>query len=361
MNNKKKILVISMRGGFGHIRAGEAIMDYARENMPNMEVEHVNIANIDESLKTYASVYEQMSKKMPILWSIAYKYPIFSFLTKRLGGVRGVLSRKIKNYVLQKKPDVIIFTNSLIIPLFFPFNKNPFLETKIGVVITDYHGHAYHNFPFIDCFFVSSQNVARELREAGVGEDKIVVSGIPINPRFYIEENVKDLKVKYGIGNNHPVVLVIASFKITKEDLLNLIGRLTEAVPPINVIVLANGQQETYDLVKDNFSHKSNIVIVNWTNLIEEYIKISDVVVSKAGGLTVSECLTLNKKMIIINPIPGQEEYNTKFIESSGFGLKANKAGDIVKLLHKVLSMKNNSQDTLPKGNPSEKILKYFL
>ena len=367
-----------MTAGFGHIKAGQALLDYAEKNLPNVTAEHIDIANIDSSFKKYSKIYDAISKKFPFIWGTLYAvsdFNFFAFLVKKINIFSYFFSGKIKKYIYEKNPDAIIFTNVIPLPLFaFAFRKM-FPAIVMGVVVTDYHGHSYYNFSCIDYYFVANKEVGRDLEKSGVKKEKIVVTGIPINPKFYIKENIGDLKLKYGINNDFPVVLLIASFKISKNDLVALVRQLIKLELPIaeqsrihdkigtkiNLIFIANKNKEFYDIIKNSFLDRQNLLLVNWTDVMEEYMKISDVVISKAGGLTVSECLALKKPMIMVNPIPGQEEYNAEFVERNNFGREVFNVGEIIKILPEViLSSKTDQMNLIVQENPCKKVFQYL-
>ncbi len=235
----KKILIISMTGGFGHIRAGEALLEYAKENLKNINVEHVDIITIDPSLKKYATkFYDVTSKKFPFVWRMFYEFPPVFLTSKKMIGFLGLFNDKLKQYVAQKNPDIIIFTNIIMLPMLAPTISKHFTNIKMGVVVTDYHGHPYYNFPGINYYFVPSEEVSKDLEALNIGKENIIVTGIPISPKFYIKENIEELKLKYGITNGDPVVLFIASFRISQNDLLSALNQLLDVKPKINIIFL---------------------------------------------------------------------------------------------------------------------------
>ena len=366
MNQKRRILIVSMTGGFGHIRAGEALLDYAKEHVSGVQAEHVDISNMNPLLKKITvKLYDTASKKLPFLWGTLYKLmdvKLISFILKKIGGINYSSSRKIKDYILKKNPDEIIFTNVIPLPLFNAGFRKNFTHTKMGVVVTDYHGHPYYNFPWLDYYFVAAAQVKEDLENIGVPKEKVTVTGIPINPRFYVQENISDLKLKYGIKNEFPVVLLIVSFRISKKDLVETTRQLLLFAPRVNVVCLTNGNAEFYQILSDNFKTHERFFSVNWTNVIEEYIKMADVVITKAGGLTVSECLSLRKPLIMVNPIPGQEEHNAEFVEKNNFGVKARHINEIINLLPKmILQAKNTQMLLIPHENPCEKIFEHIL
>lgn len=361
---RKKILIISMKAGFGHIRAGEALIDYAKENLLNFDIEHVDLLDISPSFKFFLHFYDIASKKIPFIWGTLYKISnrqSVSSAIKKISIFNKIFSRRIKSYVRKKNPDGIIFTNIVPAPIFAPACRKILPNSKFGAVITDYHGHFHYNLSCMNYYFVANQEVKDDLIKTGIKEEKIAITGIPINPRFYIKQDIKELKSKYGLDNIYPVVLFIASFRLSKTDLISAVRQLLTIVPKINLIFIANGNQKFYNTIKHYFPDEERLLPVNWTDVIDEYMKMSDVVVSKAGGLTVSECLCLRKPLIIINPIPGQEEYNAEFLEKNNFGIRVNKINEIIQVLPKMLSSpKNNPKYSVYQKNPCAKIFKYF-
>lgn len=356
---KKKILILSMLSGFGHIRAGEALLDYAKENIKNAHVEHVDICNIDNAFKRYAKVYDFLIKRFPLVWKITYKY-VPAYIAKKFVFMGSITRNKVIGYIKKENPDIIIFTNVTIIPIFINELKKILPKTKMSVLVTDYHAHPYYIFKNIDYYFVSHSKIKEDFVNMGVAPEKLVATGIPINPRFYIKQDILELKSKYGIDKTVPTVLLIASFRISKKKLVYLVRQLLDFETKINLIFIANGKQLIYNLIKNNFPNNKRLHIVNWTNTMEEYIKVSDVVISKAGGLTVSECLAIKKPMIIVNPIPGQEEHNAEFVQENNLGQKVKDIKEVMKVLPRFIS-KKNGENLVPGKNPSEEILKTLL
>ena len=273
---------------------------------------------------------------------------------------------KEKNQTDSKLLDSSIYTtgilnNALVLTMFKPGYRKFFPEVKIAIVLTDYHGHPYYKFSDIDYYFIPHPEIKKDLLKIGIKEDRVIVSGIPINPRFYINQDIQELKLNYGIKNNLNTVLLIASFHISKSKLVSMISQLLNYKPELNVLFVANGKNDIFSLISRNFKGHDRLFIVNWTNTIEEYIKMSDVVISKAGGLTVSECLAIKKPMIIVNPIPGQEDYNAEFVERIKMGIRIKNVKTITNVLPRYISLVNNEKRITLQENPSEKIFQVLL
>ncbi len=365
----KKILIISIAAGSGHIRAAQALAEYAQASLPDISAEHINISDIANPLiKLFnQDIFELSIENWPKAWGKAYEAsdnrPMASVLG-RASKLQRPFNYKVSRYLKSKNPEGVIFTHPSLAQIMAASFRRYSPEIKLSLVATDYHVHSFYNASNIDRFFVANQNVKNNLLHAGVSEDKISITGIPINPRFYLKQDINELKRKYKIDNGRPTVLFIASWAsglLSESELVYIIKQLLEFKPEINLIFLASGNKEAYDTAVRSFPGEKRLLTEIWTDAIDEYMKISDIVISKAGGITVSECLSLNKPMIIFNPMPGQEERNAEFVEENNFGVKVDSEKEIVSVLSKAMALsKDSSQSLAPKENPCTKIFQYF-
>jgi len=173
------------------------------------------------------------------------------------------------------------------------------------VVATDYHGHSYYNVPLIDRYFVAVDGVKDDLVRAGVDKAKIEVTGIPVSQKFYADYDPMRLKRKLGINNNFKTVLFVS--RLAKDFILPALEGIMGINEKVNLIMVCGGNNELYHRIRNEFPARKNFKLINWTGRLDEYMKIADVVVSKPGGLMISECMALGKRMVLTDPIPGQE------------------------------------------------------
>ena len=358
-----------MTAGSGHIRAAKALAEYAQASLPNVSAEHINISDIANPLiKLFnQDIFKLSIENWPKVWGRAYEAfdnrPTASVLS-RASKLQRPFNYKVSKYLKSKKPEGVIFTYSAPAQMMAASFRRYSPEIKLSLVVTDYHGHSFYNVPNIDRLFVANQKVKNDLLHAGVDEEKISITGIPVDPRFYLKQDINELKRKYKIENGRPTVLFIASWasgSLSGSGLTDLIKQLLDFEPKINLIFLASGNQEAYETVTRSFPEEKRLLAEIWTDAMDEYMKISDIVISKAGGLTVSECLSLNKPMIIFNPMPGQEERNAEFVEENSFGVKADSEREIASALSKAMLLsKDSSRSLASKDNPCTKIFQYF-
>jgi processive 1,2-diacylglycerol beta-glucosyltransferase len=87
----------------------------------------------------------------------------------------------------------------------------------------------------------------------------------------------------------------------------------------LQVIAVAGRNAETHQKLQALAArHPGRVVAIGFTNEMHKLMAAADLVVTKPGGLTVSECVALGKPMLLISPIPGQEEHNAGFLMEEG-------------------------------------------
>ena len=197
------------------------------------------------------------------------------------------------------------------------------IDAKIATVMTDYapHDQWLVNSDFVDYFFVAHDGMKIFLAEKGILSNKIFATGIPLSNRFLKHYNKKEILDELGLKENKKTVLFFAGgeFGLGKSKTYDMLKTFAENFDNIQVVAISGRNEK----MKRNFeylvthTHKEDsIKVLDYTTKIPEIMSISDLVVTKPGGLTTSESLASGLPIIVINPIPGQEEENAEFLES---------------------------------------------
>ncbi|MCX6721163.1 MAG: hypothetical protein NT026_00990, partial [Candidatus Staskawiczbacteria bacterium] len=214
---RKKIIIISMTAGTGHIMAAKSILDYIL-SYTDAKAEHIDFSKIINPAArfVYQHFYETAAKHVPWLWGWYYNITNFNrfifFLCDKLVSLDTRVDKKIIKSLREEEPDIVVFTNPVPARILSKKIKNMFGDKcKIAIVSTDYQLHRVYNIPEIDYYFASCGEVKYELMELGADKEKIFVSGIPVNPRFFISQDIAELKNKYKLNNGLPVVVFVTS------------------------------------------------------------------------------------------------------------------------------------------------------
>ncbi|MEK7131690.1 MAG: glycosyltransferase [Patescibacteria group bacterium] len=331
----KKLLIVSCSTGSGHFRAAEALRLSCQKLYPEIQVLHIDLADYLSGFARAFSVssYNTFISHVPGIYKFIYHLTDRPFVQKILGVCKpffqlgaAMFFKKIHDF----QPDHIIstqFTPQLILPKKF--------SIPIDTVITDYHAHQIWLAPNVRNFFVACEAIKNDLEKLDI---KSIVSGMPLHPRFFAAKNTANLKKELNINNDWPIILLmpISCGKISAKKAVTTIFSYHKN---INVVVISgkNNQHTFEDLEKIKIFGQKNFTILKDAKNIDEWMRIADIIISKAGGLTISEAIYLQKPIIIINPIPGQEDYNASYLKKNHYGLKADSTGDLAKKIQTIL------------------------
>lgn len=205
-----------------------------------------------------------------------------------------------------------------------------------------------------------------------ISESKVFVTGIPISSRFLKTYDKKEILNEFNLEENKKTILFFAGgeFGLGKNRTLQIFENLIKNFENIQVIAIAGKNEKMklhFESIVKEYNREKNVRVLEYTNKVPELMAISDLVISKPGGLTTSESLASNLPMIIINPIPGQEEENAEFLESKGTGIWIRKNDspyeifkDLFSNTTKLDNLKNNTK-ILAKKHSTEDICKILF
>lgn len=350
-----KVLLISAAAGAGHIRAAQAIKKQIELDHPDWNIEHIDLLDYLSipSKKIFFDSYGVITKKAPFLWGwffdIFNKPNVTKISDKIVKSLILIHSNKIINYINISQPDVIICTHptatNVITIKSTELSKKPDLWT----VVTDYKMHLFWVHKNSN-YFVPTEEIKKELiNKYNFNANNVVVSGIPISPDFYTSQDIPTLKNKYSFNNN-PIILILSggeglvkSDKITKE--------IIKIKAPLNIITIAGKNKKLKEKIEE-IKPPSNIIYqpIGWTEKIQDYMKMADIIITKPGGMTITECLTLKKSLIIFDPIPGQEEGNVEFLQKNNLATICKDKKKINPIITNLLKQKPTIDWSAPKA-----------
>ncbi len=366
-----KILIVSVSAGQGHVSAAQAIEDTAKKQYPNIDVVHIDMMDYVTSAVRHAivDVYDVLVKTIPSLWGYVYEKTNDE---KRMRQVNKIMNRincfhakKFYAFVEQYQPDHIICTHSFPAQVIRQADLPSIATVPISLVVTDYGFHSYWIRPDITHYFVATKKMAWEMQRRGIQKSTVTVTGIPVRQQFLEKKDTQTVKKKYGIAKEYAVLLVLAGGQgmMKSDGIVELLQTYQEWKRPIYIIAISGKNATLYEALQDvqKKPKQSHIIVevVQWTNDIDEYMRMSDVIISKPGGSTTSECMLLGKPMIAVNPIPGQEDTNATSILEQGHGYIARTDEEILYytelLLQKPVLIQAQVQD--PAKNILESII----
>ena len=182
----------------------------------------------------------------------------------------------------------------------------------------------------------------------GIDKNKVFATGIPLSDRFLQKYDKKEILKQLEFEDNKKIVLFFGGgeFGLGKTKTVQIFKSFIEDFNDLQIIAIAGKNlkmKENFEKIVDEFNKQSQVRVLEYTNKVPEFMSISDIVVTKPGGLTTTESLASNLPMIIINPIPGQEEENAEFLESKGIAKWIKKDDNPKEILENII----NNQEKL--------------
>ena len=340
-----KILIFYAAYGGGHLSAARSIKQYIDENYEDVETELVDcVKYINKGLdKITTLAYQEMAKKAPWAWGEIYNHSQKGTMSHISNSANKVMALKLNKLFDEYQPDIVISTHP------FGSQMTAFLKSKgktnciLASVMTDFASHDQWlvGHEYIDYIFVSHEGMKKEIISKGVKASKVHATGIPLSNRFLQHFNRKEIKASFDLDNNKKTILFFGGgeFGLGKDKTLKILKAFIDNIKDEYQIIAISGKnakmQEKFEaLVGDN----PNVQVYGYTNEVPELMSISDLVVTKPGGLTITESLASGLPIVVINPIPGQEVENAEFLERKGVAVWIRKSEDPEQAVSELLS-----------------------
>ncbi len=335
-----KILILTAATGGGHIRAAKAIQENV-EKYTTHEIKIFDVFKIVSPLldETICDAYLFLAKKMPTLFGRLYVQtnkdtPIAELAPAFNSMVSYQLFPDIEEYA----PDVILSTHPFATEMVSYLKGRKKINVPLISIMTDYGIHRAWVADFVDSYIVASKNMVNDLVELDVIKDTVYPYGIPVFESFYKSQDKHELLIRENLDPNKKTILFMAgSFGVT--HIIDLYKQLARINTEMQVVVITGKNMdlfETMQLEVVNSKHKTKLIY--FTSEVEKYMHLADFIVTKPGGLTVSESLASNLPLVVFDAIPGQEEDNANFLEKNGMGIKLESDDDFASIISALLT-----------------------
>ncbi|WP_299091021.1 diglucosyl diacylglycerol synthase [uncultured Metabacillus sp.] len=345
MVGKSKVLILTEKYGNGHIQVAKTLENECRK----MGFKQVVVS---ELYKESHPIISKLTKHLYIksfsygkqFYKIFY-YGIDKMYNKRFMNLYYTLGqKKLKELIQTEKPDMIINT--------FPMMVVPEYRNKTGEVIptfnvvTDFCLHKIWVHQHIDKYYVASEHVKEKLVELGVNHNQVKITGIPIREQFEMANGKKEeVYKKYNLDPNKEIVLIMAG----AHGVLKNVNYICESF--INqdnlqiVIVCGNNNALMRKLEPFALAHPKTIIPLGYVEKVDELFRIASCMITKPGGITLSEATALGVPVILYKPVPGQEQENALYFEEKRSAMIVNDYKEMKEVVLKLLNDKKTLKE----------------
>jgi processive 1,2-diacylglycerol beta-glucosyltransferase len=325
-------LILSVSAGTGHVRAAEALEKVFRGRPGVGEVRNIDALRFTNKLfrDFYSKLYIQLVQRAPTILGIVYRTSDEPWKTDRM---RLMLDRlntgPLERFIAKFQPDITVCTHFLPAEIISYLISKGKLNARLSIVVTDLDVHAMWLCRTFDRYFVALEESKVHLQVLGLPGNNITVSGIPIDPRFGEPGDRVALRREAGLDPDRPLFLISAGAMGVSPaaGVLESLARLRH--PAQAVVICGKNVELQNDLQKQASEIEAatpglTLRVIGYTDEMHRWMKMSDLFIGKPGGLTTAEALASGLPMIIVSPIPGQEERNSDHLLEKGIALKCN-------------------------------------
>ena len=365
----KKILILYAAYGGGHYSAAKSIKKYLDNNY-EVQTEIIDcIEYINKVLnKLTTEAYKEMARKVPSLWGKVYSKSQKGLISHVSSRTNKVMAIKLKNLIKEKNPDLVVSTHPFSSQMVSYLKRKGKISCKLVTILTDFapHDQWLIGHEYTDSFFVSNDNMKQYLKEYGIEDKKIQVTGIPLSDRFFENFDKDAIFNEFNLDKNKPVILFFGGgeFGLGKDRPVQILDALIHNLHTCQIIAISGKNPKmnaNFKELVEKTNSENRVRVLDYTNKVPELMNISSIVVTKPGGLTTSESLASELPMLVINPIPGQEEENAEFLEAHNVAVWLRKEEDPNKIINDLFShpekleeMKENAKLLAKKNSTSD-------
>jgi processive 1,2-diacylglycerol beta-glucosyltransferase len=339
-----RVLILSTSIGTGHVRAAQAIEAAFKSQYSDVLVRHEDSLSFANAAfrKVYQQTYIDLVANAPDLLGLAYEYADrdwdklhYGMAFERLN--IGKLAHVLKDF----KPDAIVCTHSLPADMVSWLLCRKEILCHHAIVITDFDLHAVWLCHHYSRYYVAIDETKEHLVALGFERNRVVVSGIPIDPVFAQVKDQRQMRIKHNLAPELLTIFVSAG-GLGMGPVEQILEQLQKLHEPANIVVACGANAALFAKVRsaasENQISQHFISAIGFTTEIDEYMVASDLIIGKPGGLTSSEALAKGLVSVIVRPIPGQEERNADHLVEEGVAIRCNNlpvlAYKIEELLH---------------------------
>ena len=325
-NQIKHFLILTGDAGFGHRSAAKSVAAAIKEEFGEKAVTWIIDPVVERRspliLRKSQTDYDQMVLNNQEIYRFTYEISDSRAASTFVeGALTMLLHKNLTQLIDEFQPDAILSTHHMYNAAMGAILRSRQLDTPFFTVITDLsdvHSLWFQASP--DHFFVASETVKDQALQCEIPEEKVTISGIPVDPALAHPLTDRALEREIlGLDPNLTTLLFVGSPRV--NGIYECLEALERCNSPLQVLVAAGGNNELFNAIKER-TWNFPIRYENYVQKIANWMKCADILVTKAGGLVVSEGLAAGLPILLIDNLPGQEDGNVRYVVENGAGLR---------------------------------------
>ena len=344
---RKKIVILFSTSGLGHYNSAKAIYQAFQRFGEDLDIKFINI--LDHGNKFFRffhfKFYVSLMKYGKKLWGLFYFISDISFFDVIIRAFRhfaDMLSwRGLKSVLIKEDPDAIIATHFFMTSIARAVKSNKKFHAKLFLMVSGFGMHNIWSSKHVDRFFAAVPYVSDELVRRGVKRDRVTVTGMPAPEEFSREYDRNFLMETYGLVPDKKTILILSG-AFGAAPIESILETLRSCDTDIQVITVCGYNKKAFTNVNEIKNELGYPVkLFGFTDNISELMTVSDLMVSKAGTLSVTQALNMRLPMILFSHMPGHETPTVNLLDSAGAAKRAKNVKDIPVLVDTIFNTKD--------------------
>ena len=337
LKNKPKVLILTAKYGNGHVQVAKTLEDQCNK----LGFQKVIVCNLySESFPVFSEITQFLYLKSFSFGKQFYRlfyYGVDKIYNKRMMNLYFKMGHKrLHEIVTSEQPDMIINT--------FPMIVVPEYRKKTGTVIptfnvlTDFCLHRIWVHEDIDKYYVATNHVKEKLVKLGIHPSTVKVTGIPIRSQFEEEILSSEIYAKYNLDPDKKTLLIMAGAHGVLKNVKELCQSFISKSEDTQIVVICGNNTVLKESLEPlATSSPEQFKALGYVERIDELYRIASCMITKPGGITLTEATALGVPVILYKPVPGQEKENAHFFEDNHAALIVNQVADITDEVHELL------------------------
>ena len=334
-----RILIVSVTTGYGHHSTAAALAEEFRARGDEVVIE-----DLYEYCSTF--MYNAMDKgylfstrHMKRQFAQAYNQLEKNASLRRLAGAisgNPLLCKKFAQFFHGYSPDIIIATHVFAAQVLNELKLQRLITAPLFGIVTDYCIHPFwEDLDAVDYIVTASELLSYTAVRRGIAEKRILPFGLPVRPQFLIARSREEACNELGI-EQRPTVLIMGGSMGYGNMTETVHAALDCSIDELQVICICGNNSRLAEEL-GRVSHP-RLSVHGFVNNVELFMDAADCIITKPGGLTVTELLVKQLPAILVNPIPGHEERNAEFLLNNGGAVRISPSFSAGEALHFIFS-----------------------
>ncbi len=293
--------------------------------------------------KVYAGGFTLGMTRLPWVYGLGYvltdspQTPARGLAERlRLARERAI-AHPLRDYLLAQRFDLIVHTHFFSSPIATWMRRRGLIDAPQFVTVTDIEAHRWWFCQDVDHWFLPAPYTAQTFRRWGVSEDRMTVSGIAIHPKWTAALDRAAIYRDWDLPADKSIVLLSGGTDFVCGPVERIASGICRTCPQAYVVVLAGRNKKLLETLTGRPDPSGRMRAIPFTDRGHELADVCSLMVTKPGGVTTAECLAKGTPMVLLDPVPGHEGGNARYLACNEAAVIARGAEEVIAVVARLL------------------------